>query len=169
MFGGSEGAIGQSLIAAGGALYGTAEFGGIGYSPSCPQNPYCGNGTVFALTPASAPGTAWNEHTLYEFTNGADGSSPNGAIAVGCALIGTTTGGNGTVFKLSPPAASRNTWLERTLYTFGGSPDGATPNAQLLPSAAGTLYGTTLAGGSTGNGTVFQLTGADIQADSSCR
>jgi uncharacterized repeat protein (TIGR03803 family) len=165
-FTGSEGEIGGSLIAAGGALYGTAELGGIGFSPSCPNYPYCGYGTVFALTPTSVPGSAWNEHTIYEFTNGADGSSPNGAIAAACGLIGTTTGGNGTVFELSVPrAASGSAWLERTLYTFGGTPDGMSPNAQLLPSSDGVLYGTTYAGGSTGNGTVFQLNGPDVQAD----
>jgi uncharacterized repeat protein (TIGR03803 family) len=43
------------------------------------------------------------------------------------------------------------------LYSFAGGTDGANPEATLVMDAKGNLYGTTTAGGSDGNGTVFEL------------
>jgi len=43
------------------------------------------------------------------------------------------------------------------LYTFTGEKDGANPYAGLTADAGGNLYGTTIAGGSYGQGTVFEL------------
>ena len=43
-----------------------------------------------------------------------------------------------------------------TLYSFTGG-DGANPAAGLMADPAGNLYGTTLSGGASGQGTVFQL------------
>src|SRR5215471_2495044 len=43
-----------------------------------------------------------------------------------------------------------------TLYSFTGG-DGANPAAGLMADPAGNLYGTTLNGGASGQGTVFQL------------
>jgi uncharacterized repeat protein (TIGR03803 family) len=43
------------------------------------------------------------------------------------------------------------------LYSFKGGTDGATPVAGLIRDAAGNLYGTSLYGGTFGNGTVFKL------------
>ena len=44
------------------------------------------------------------------------------------------------------------------LYTFAGAPDGADPNAAPIIDAAGNIFGTTLDGGSAGDGAVFELT-----------
>ena len=44
-----------------------------------------------------------------------------------------------------------------TLYTFSGGADGANPGAALVPGPRGSFFGTTISGGATGNGTVFQL------------
>jgi len=45
-----------------------------------------------------------------------------------------------------------------TLYTFNASwADGANPEAPLVQNAAGNLYGTAAKGGTSGEGTVFQL------------
>jgi uncharacterized repeat protein (TIGR03803 family) len=55
---------------------------------------------------------------------------------------------------------------EKTLYAFGapGSKDGMYPWSKLVVDSAGNLYGTTLDGGSAGNGTVFKLSaGSDGQ------
>jgi uncharacterized repeat protein (TIGR03803 family) len=43
------------------------------------------------------------------------------------------------------------------LYSFTGG-DGSNPRASLIADAAGNLYGTTITGGDSGRGTVFQLT-----------
>lgn len=53
------------------------------------------------------------------------------------------------------PAASSSSYS--ILYKFGGSPDGAYPDAALL-DVRGTLYGTTSGGGTNGAGTVFAIT-----------
>jgi uncharacterized repeat protein (TIGR03803 family) len=44
-----------------------------------------------------------------------------------------------------------------TLYTFTGGPDGGFSESTLVIDAAGNLYGTTTAGGPSGNGTVFKI------------
>src|ERR1022692_2386533 len=43
------------------------------------------------------------------------------------------------------------------LYTFAGSPDGRSPNGQLIADDAGNLYGTTEFGGASDNGAIFEL------------
>jgi uncharacterized repeat protein (TIGR03803 family) len=133
-----------------GNLYGTTAGGGVsglGCGFGC--------GTVFKLT--SSSGGAWTETVLYLFTNGLDGSRPQGPLALDAAgnLYGTTptsSTGYGTVFRLSPSGGS---WTLSTLHGFA-SPDGPIPGPVIL-DAAGNLYGTTT-GSNTGYGTVFQLT-----------
>lgn len=44
-----------------------------------------------------------------------------------------------------------------TLYTFSGGADGGNPGAALVPGPWGSFFGTTVSGGASGNGTVFQL------------
>ncbi|MGB7132646.1 MAG: choice-of-anchor tandem repeat GloVer-containing protein [Candidatus Sulfotelmatobacter sp.] len=46
---------------------------------------------------------------------------------------------------------------EAVLYNFTGGSDGGSPQARLTPDVAGNFYGTTNAGGSSGSGTVFEL------------
>jgi len=78
-------------------------------------------------------------------------------------LYGTTYGPSslagcpcGLVFELVKPKAAV-AWAERILYRFGATAgDGAYPGPDLL-LRGGILYGTTVAGGATGHGTVFQL------------
>jgi uncharacterized repeat protein (TIGR03803 family) len=77
-------------------------------------------------------------------------------------FYGTTSGGGvssatcsnnycGVVFKIDSAGN------ETVLYSFNGQPDGSNPQANVIQDAAGNLYGTTCAGGSTGNGTIFKL------------
>jgi uncharacterized repeat protein (TIGR03803 family) len=143
-----------ALIAdASGALYGTAPYGGAS-----------GNGVVFKLTPPTTAGGAWTETVLYSFNGGSDGTLPTGSLIADAAgaLYGTTTSGgtgsSGIVFKLTPPTTAGGAWTETILYTFTGSPDGANPFVGLIADASGALYGATYNGGTSGNGTVFQLT-----------
>ncbi len=66
------------------------------------------------------------------------------------------TYGDGTVFELTPTGGGG--WTEKVLYSFGNTTDGAIPVAGLIFDAAGNLYGTTIEGGTHGDGTVFELT-----------
>jgi uncharacterized repeat protein (TIGR03803 family) len=77
-------------------------------------------------------------------------------------LYGTTieggASGPGTVFKLSAPADGASTWTKTTLYSFKfGTSDGQEPYGALLLDGAGNLFGTTQLGGTSNNGTVFEL------------
>lgn len=124
-----------------GILYGTTNKGGGGY----------GDGTVFSITTTGA------EKILHSFGAGSDGGSPAAALLnVKGTLYGTTsqggTYGRGTVFSINP-----TTGAETVLHNFGNGSDGATPLAGMI-DVKGTLYGTTSAGGTNGNGTVFALT-----------
>jgi len=75
-----------------GNLYGTADDRGSGNA-----------GTVFELSPNGVGG--WTQNTLYDFTGGADGGTPEAGVILDSAgnLYGTTVkGGNGggTVFEI---------------------------------------------------------------------
>jgi len=129
-------------------LYGTTFVGGA-----------YGAGEVFELS-TEGDGT-WKEKVLYSFTGGVDGANPYYAGVIFDStgkLYGTTVGGGafglGTVFELTPTRAG---WSESVLYSFAGGNDGASPYAGVIFDVAGGLYGTTFAGGSYGDGTVFRL------------
>jgi uncharacterized repeat protein (TIGR03803 family) len=141
-----------TLIDVNGTLYGTTNIGGAS-----------GDGTVFSLDP-----TTGAETVLHSFGSGTDGQQPyGGLIDVNGTLYGTTfTGGAndcsgrgcGTVYALDPSSGA-----ETVLYSFGSEPDGAQPYDSLL-DMNGTLYGTTVAGGTDNLGTVFSVnptTGAE--------
>jgi len=166
--GGNDGAYPEARVIFGpdGSLYGTTSGGGAGGSGCC--------GTVFNLKP---PPTAcmvalcdWTETVLYRFKGGTDGNGPNEVVFdPEGSLYGTTVAGGagncqtgcGVVFKLTPSSGS---WTEKVLYQFSGGADGATPFAPVILDKAGSLYGTTYAGGNLaceagyGCGAVFQLT-----------
>jgi uncharacterized repeat protein (TIGR03803 family) len=135
-----------ALILIGGNLYGTTSDGGASNA-----------GTVFEVTPQG------NEQVLYSFTGKADGANPQASLVQDSKgnLYGTTNLGGenngGTVFKLVPPKVQGQAWTEQVLHSFGKGSDGAEPVAGVSIDAAGNLYGTTSAGGTGGNGTVFQL------------
>ena len=128
------------LVLSGNTLYGTTSSGGS-----------AGTGTVFKV---NTDGTGFL--TLYSFSGGNDGASPEaGLVLSGNTLFGTAFGGgsagNGTVFKVNTDGTG---FL--TLYSFTGGNDGAFPAAGLVLSG-NTLYGTTSSGGSADLGTVFAL------------
>jgi uncharacterized repeat protein (TIGR03803 family) len=102
-----------------------------------------------------------SEQIIFAFpADGLGGSVPTGGLISDAAgnLYGTTASGGafgyGSVFKLS---FENGTWTEDLLYSFKGWPhDGSGPESALLLEA-GSLYGTTAAGGPSGFGTVFRL------------
>jgi uncharacterized repeat protein (TIGR03803 family) len=165
--GGSDGANPSGRVVAGpdGAFYGSTYLGGSGT-----QCQGYGCGTVFRLTPPAtfcrAVSCPWTETVLYRFQGQADGALPVGDLSFDASgnIYGTTSRGGiaggcgsvgcGVVFKLSRSGSS---WVETVLYTFGDSPDGATPFDGVTFDRAGNMYGTTSAGGTGQRGTIFQL------------
>ncbi len=131
-----------------GNLYGTTDSGGTS-----------DNGTVFELVNSSG---TYTEKVLYTFTGSdGDGANPEAGLIMDASgnLYGTTAsagaGDSGTVFEL---VNSSGTYTENVLYSFAGYPrDGANPEAGLIMDGSGNLYGTTVDGGPTFNGTVFEL------------
>ncbi|MGA2373075.1 MAG: choice-of-anchor tandem repeat GloVer-containing protein [Candidatus Korobacteraceae bacterium] len=130
-----------------GNLYGATTHGGSG-----------DGGTVFQLSPS---GGSWNFNLLFSLTGSGGFDGPESALIMDTAgnLYGTTIAdgshGNGNVFKLTP---SNGGYTYTSLHDFSGGSDGATPSGGLAMDASGNLYGTTVYGGSTGHGVVFEIT-----------
>jgi uncharacterized repeat protein (TIGR03803 family) len=118
-----------------GNLYGTTEEGGTD-----------GEGTVFELI---LNGGVWTEQTLYNFcsaANCADGDTPYGGGVYS----------KGSVFELIP---NNGKWTENVLFSFNDGPDAPFwPDSVLVLDTSGNLYGTTSAGGTYNDGTVFEVT-----------
>lgn len=135
------------LINVGGVLYGTTCYGGS-YGSAY------GAGTIFKIT------TSGKETVLYSFPGFNGGACPRGSLVnVNGVLYGTTLEGGsagrrgfGTAFAVT--RSGKEMWV----YSFAGKPlDGAQPNAGLA-NRNGTLYGTTVKGGTTDHGTLFAIT-----------
>lgn len=142
--GGNDGYQPQStpVLDESGNLYGTTSGAGVG-----------GGGTVFKLSPS---GGGWTYSIIHSFS-GDDGAAPTSlAIDANGNLYGTAgaggSGGQGTVFKLTP---SGNGWTYTLVHVFSGS-DGVTPMSLIIDSN-GTLYGIAFGGGPC-CGTVWEIT-----------
>jgi len=141
-----------------GNLYSTAADGGKDLT---------NNGAVYELSPPSGGGTDWTETVLYSFTGGKDGAIPANDILIDStgAIYSTTDAGgkgNGTAFSLEPPGAGQTAWTLKVLYAFTGASDSDEPDGGLTVGKVGknvVLFGTTLQGGTNGDGTVYELTG----------
>jgi uncharacterized repeat protein (TIGR03803 family) len=153
-FSGNDGAVPNGLVqGSDGNFYGTTGGGGN-------TNLYhgLGYGTVFKVT---TNGALTN---LYSFTGGNDGGSPQAALVQGSDgnFYGTTEVGGktnlngglgyGTVFTVTTNGTLTS------LYSFGGTNDGANPQAALVQGSDGNFYGITGGGGTNNAGTVFRLT-----------
>ena len=112
--------------------------------------------------------SAWagSDTVLYNFCSQSscvDGQNAFGSLVAdssGNHLFGTTyqggTNGFGEVFELTK---SGSTWTQSVIYSFLGAAnsDGAYPYAGLVMDSSGNLFGTTLQGGPSSQGTVFEL------------
>ena len=143
--GGADGGTPNGVILdAAGNLFGTTYQGGGGQCESS----HCG--VVFKV---DATG---KETVLHNFSPG-DGGNPLAGVVRDASgnLYGTTTSGGpanaGSVYKLDP--AGRET----VLHSFMGADDGRDPRGGVVFDAAGNLYGTTVADGAAGCGTVFKV------------
>lgn len=129
-------------------------------------------GNIYGTTALGGParaGRIWRLDThgaltvLYTFQGAPDGRIPDSAPVFDAAgnLYGTTGFGGahnaGAVWKLAPPNQAGGAWTETIIHSFGGTSDGANPQARLLAAADGTLYGTTVFGGAANGGIVFAL------------
>ncbi|MGO8673184.1 MAG: choice-of-anchor tandem repeat GloVer-containing protein, partial [Capsulimonadaceae bacterium] len=128
-----------------GNFYGTTTTGGS-----------AGDGSVFRVTSA---GTVTILHSFGDGTVTNDGQDPSAALiqAADGNFYGTTfsggSSGDGTVYRITPAGAVT------ILHNFGDGSvqnDGTYPQAALIQASDGNLYGTTLYGGSNGEGTVFR-------------
>ncbi|MGA8764060.1 MAG: choice-of-anchor tandem repeat GloVer-containing protein [Candidatus Sulfotelmatobacter sp.] len=152
--GGSDGGVPRSglVMDSQGNLYGMTYTGGAH-----------SDGTVFEL---SQSGGVWTEKVLHSFSSSTtDGSfpsygnltlagSPLGNVIYGMTEYGGSVNG-GTVFKMVKKTKG---YAFTLLHSFTGSGgDGLNPYATLAP-LKGKLYGTTGGGGTSGYGTVFELT-----------
>ena len=149
----------------------------------------CGGSQPPIGAPGAMPGasefaahiSSANYKVLYSFATSPDGSYPTASlIDLGGTLYGTTAGGGsnscayypyspysgcGTVFSITPSGT------EKVLYKFGLAPDGSIPYGSLR-DVGGTLYGTTVYGGSHtcgyrsqpfSCGTVFSITASGTE------
>ena len=98
-------------------------------------------------------------NTLATF-NGTNGAYPQAGLIADAAgnLFGTTEHGGtssvGTVFEIANTGSGYGS--VNTLASFNNT-NGAYPEARLIADAAGNLFGTTYAGGTSNHGTVFEI------------
>jgi uncharacterized repeat protein (TIGR03803 family) len=139
--------------------YPSLALGGPANNPvgTTPTGGDFGQGTVYTFD------STGQFRVLYSFQRSGDGQNPGAAVVADKAgnVYGTTNnGGNsgvGIVFKVDRNAK------ETVLHNFTGFSDGACPCANLILDPKGNLYGTASTGGNlscgtTGCGTVFEIT-----------
>jgi uncharacterized repeat protein (TIGR03803 family) len=169
-FAGNDGAqpTGRLIFDKSGALYGTTDIGGATGSiinGGCVSVSVCG--TVFKLTPPAKKDGVWTETLLHVFNGNIEGYGPLAGLIPdeSGALYATTSAGpgidDGTVFKLTPPSTTGDTWTATVLHSFTGT-DGIQPYVgSLIFDESGALYGTTNVGGASSTtsnrGVVFKL------------
>ena len=113
-----------------------------------------------ALGAGPAQAQAPSETVLFSFGSAPSAAAPYAGVVSDSAgnLYGTTSQGGaanaGVAYKLD--AAGQET----VLYSFTGGADGDCPYAGVIRDAAGNLYGTTYAGGTSGAGVVYKLDAA---------
>lgn len=155
---------GTLVIDAAGNLFGTTDIGGAG-----------AYGEVFELS-RDVSRRKWKLRVIHSFCwDCGEGNSPFAGLSYAgqqdgipydgtSPLYGTTEDAGpyngGTVYEMTP---RKGRWKETTIYGFcqlSNCADGATPFGRILVASSGVLYGTASAGGATGNGVVFSLSGS---------
>lgn len=140
-YGDGDEPYGNLVFDAAGNLYGVTAAGGA--------SDY---GIIFELSPGVG---GWTEEVIYDFSDQLLGQYPRAGLTRDAAgnLYGTTAGFGGTVFELSPNGGG---WTPSLLYMFPEPIDGESPWG-LVALRDGSLYGTTIQGGSSDDGVVFEL------------
>lgn len=147
---------GDLVKGADGSLYGTTVYGGD-----------AGTGSVYKLTPDGVFARLHSFQATDATGANVAGAYPQAGVIFGNdgALYGATVygglNGTGTIFRLDLSAAAP---ALTTIHTFssvdadGENAGGAEPYAALVLGLDGNFYGSTHAGGSGGNGTIFRIT-----------
>jgi uncharacterized repeat protein (TIGR03803 family) len=111
---------------------------------------------------------------VHNFTGGNDGGVPFNGFTVaesggGSSHISAPLPGRTTFYGTASSGGASNYGIvfsmntsgeETVLHNFSGGTDGATPYGNLAIDKSGNLYGTTTAGGASGVGTVFEVSGS---------
>ena len=128
-------------------FYGTTNLGGTG-----------GDGTLYFVT------STGSYSIVHDFAGGTtDGASPDAGVvkASDGNLYGTTSSGG--VYGLGVLYRYTLGGTFTILHSFaGGSTDAASPGGGLIQDSSGYLYGTSSAGGSANDGTVFRITTSGV-------
>jgi uncharacterized repeat protein (TIGR03803 family) len=118
-----------------------------------------GLGMAFELARRS---NGWRFDVIHQFNAVSGGNQPRASLVMDSLgnLFGTTVGGQGAVFELTPD--SNGHWTDTLIHKFTPAKgDGASPMAGLILDATANLYGTTTYGGNkacvAGCGIVFRL------------
>jgi uncharacterized repeat protein (TIGR03803 family) len=131
-----------ALLENGGTLIGVTSAGGFN-----------NNGVAFSVNPATM-----TESVLHQFSGSDTLSTASGLIRAGNTLYGSATGagtlGYGAIFGVDAKSGAGT-----IVYSFKGGNDGLDPTGMLVDQG-GNLYGTTMRGGLTDQGTVFKLDAA---------
>jgi uncharacterized repeat protein (TIGR03803 family) len=121
-----------------------------------------GCGVVFELKRPMEEGGNWSYEVLYAFNGTPDSQWPLAGVTFDQDgnLWGTTyrggTNGWGSVYELSPQQGGG--WTNTVIYSFDQSNENIiSPEGPVSFDRSGNVYGTTLFGGSSGYGVVFQL------------
>lgn len=118
------------------------------------------NGSLFEMTPTN------QLENLYTFTGGSDGANPFGKLSQDAKgnLYGVAASngahGAGVLYKIDSAGAYS------VLYDFcsqANCADGSNPNSWITVDSAGNLYGSTLTGGTSGNGLVFEISPSGVE------
>lgn len=135
-----------------------------------------GNAVVFTVGAVGAAPLAYQWQ--WDGTNLTDGGSISGSSSSALTLANVTTAsaGNYSVIASNGLGSASSTEANltvvslnaagvafTTLYSFSGGLDGSTPNG-LMQHTNGNFYGTTQAGGTNAQGTIFQINGAETMA-----
>ncbi len=152
-------AWGGITIGPNGSLYGTTYTGGTE-----------GNGVIFNVKPPPTPCRSvrcpWHETVLYNFRRQEDGGNAQASVVFDSrgnfygAVVNGGVDQQGVVYEMTP---SGDGWTYQVLYPFTGGTDGSNPDSLLTFDAAGSLYGSALAGGNSGCvgnlgcGTIFKI------------
>ena len=133
-----------------GNLYGTTYYAGANDL-----------GTVYRLTHVNG---TWAESVLYSFKGGTDGDSPISSLVADASgnFYGTTSDGGaascgcGVIFKMTHSSTGK--WTESVVYRFPGTPGAGFAYNGMISDFSGNFYGTTVHGGTTNDGAVYEFT-----------